>query len=85
MFNVKSLVRQPAGLASVSLLTALAGLAMRTCHSASEGLNITLCSGKTLAMAAPSTSLMHCSGCYIAVAGGVGLLISGLWMARERL
>ena len=84
MIRATYLLRQPVGLFSLSSVLALGGLAVRSCHPASEALMIPLCSGQTMMLETGQAGLVHCAGCYVAAAGFVGLLASAGWKYLSR-
>lgn len=84
MISIQRLPTRPMGLFALSTITTLAGLAMRSCHPASEMLLIPMCSGHNLAIEAGGNAVLHCAGCYAALAGIIAMAASSTWAYAKR-
>lgn len=79
MNRVLARVNLPVGLFSVATLATIVGLAVRSCHPASESLMIPLCSGQHMMLETGKSAIVHCAGCYAALFGMIGMAMSGTW------
>ena len=62
-----------------SVLVAIVGLAMRSCHAASESAFLPLCSSTSALATGFSGNEAHCAGCFVAV---TGLLLAAVSVVR---
>lgn len=69
MTEIRSLMANDKMLLGISVVTAITGLFMRSCHDAGAGFMLPMCTsgGGELALNAASTG--HCAGCYVAASG----------------
>lgn len=56
-----------------------AGLVIRSCVPASEGILMPLCNGETMFLATGSDGMIHCAGCYVALFGFLGMISATVW------
>ncbi|MAI89575.1 MAG: hypothetical protein CBB65_03980 [Hyphomonadaceae bacterium TMED5] len=84
MTKVAQLVRNEKFPLVFSVLTAVSGLALRTCHGADTGYILPMCGDSSAFLGAGQSAALHCAGCYVAVAGLVSAFASTIFMARAR-
>ena len=69
MFKITSLARDDKMLLGISVVTAVSGLIMRSCHDAGAGFLLPMCTSAGTEVSIISASSGHCAGCYVAAFG----------------
>ncbi len=84
MEKVLKIVRQPANAFGFGAILFASGLVTRSCVAASDGILMPLCNGESVLLQTGQAGMVHCAGCYVALAGFLAMIGSAAWAGSRR-
>ena len=86
MSKLLTFVSKPVNAFVLSAIPMVSGLVTRRCVAASDGILMPLCNGETMFVQTGQSAMIHCSGCYVALLGFLGMIAAASWsVVKPRL
>ena len=79
MTFLKFPMRGPAIVFSSAAVLAAGGVVVQSCNPAMTTFLVPVCSGDPMLIEVGRSGMVHCSGCYAAITGLAGMLVSAAW------